>query len=238
MTKPILIGLQAPVVIHTQIVKALGSLESALYFQQLYYWSDKGKRLDGYIYKTKEEIEDETTLTRFQQDRIRKSLVSMGILDTKLIKANGAPTMHYRLNIDRMNVLIASVTTKNGLVRNLLMEKRVSYQSISKKLTNPLTENTNRDYCNVVKQPTQYRKRLQSKTSKEGEIVVSQEFHAKAQYVVAKLGTPDPMKSSVLKMCKQYPDLIDEAVSFASDATVTDKTKLFFKRMHSVKDMA
>ncbi len=122
------IQLEKPIAFFPQLSKILGGIEEAVYFQQLYYWKDRGCREDGYIYKTKKEIEEETTLTRYQQDRIRTKLKSMGILEEKLIKANGSPTIHYKLNIEA--------------VQNLLMEKQETYYSNSKKLTIPLTENT------------------------------------------------------------------------------------------------
>ncbi len=120
--------LEKPIAFYPQLSRALGGVEEAIYFQQLYYWADKGGREDGYIYKTKVEIEEETTLTRRQQDRIRVKFKKMGILEEKLIKAKGAPTLHYKLNI--------------GIVQNVLMEWYERYYSNSTKGTNPLTENT------------------------------------------------------------------------------------------------
>jgi hypothetical protein len=122
------LNLQKPIAFFPELAKALGGIEEAVYIQQLYYWSDKGKRDDGYIYKSKKEWEEETTLSRYQQDRIRKKMEEQGLIKTKLIKANGSPTIHYKL-IDEG-------------VQNLLMDKRETYFSNSKKLTKPLTEST------------------------------------------------------------------------------------------------
>lgn len=94
------------VMFYPEMAHRFGSIARAIYLQNLIYWSDKGHRKDGFIYKTKESIEKETTLTRYQQDSCRKYFEKKGILETKLLKANGAPTLHYRV--------------KNGIVRNLL----------------------------------------------------------------------------------------------------------------------
>ncbi len=94
------------VMFYPEMAHRFGSIARAIYLQNLIYWSDKGHRKDGFIYKTKESIEKETTLTRYQQDSCRKYFEKKGILETKLLKANGAPTLHYRV--------------KNGTVRNLL----------------------------------------------------------------------------------------------------------------------
>lgn len=86
-----------PIAFHPQIARELGNdIESALFYQQIYYWRDKGVRSDGFIYKTIKQIEDETILTRHQQDRVREKLIRLGWIEVKKIKVNGAPTLHYK----------------------------------------------------------------------------------------------------------------------------------------------
>ncbi len=128
MKQKLYLNLEKPVSLHPQLVKLFGDINQALFWQQIYYWSDKGQDPDGWIYKNKKELEEETTLSRHQQDRARKKLEERGYLETKIKKANGSPTLHYKVDI--------------GKVRNLLMEKRETYYSISEKLTIPYTENT------------------------------------------------------------------------------------------------
>lgn len=119
-----------PIAFYPELAKELGSIEAALYFQQLHYWSDKGGRTDGFIYKTKEEIEEETTLSRYQQDTCRKLLIERGFIETKLIKANGAPTLHYKC-LRGIEVLI-SKKLANGKVRNsLILDKQKTSDSIT-----------------------------------------------------------------------------------------------------------
>ena len=76
--------------------------EGAIYLQQLIYWCDKGTRKDGFIYKSKDEIYEETGITPRVQDRIRRVLVSLGCLETKTLRANGSPTLHYKLNLQEI----------------------------------------------------------------------------------------------------------------------------------------
>jgi hypothetical protein len=83
-----------------EMARRFESINRAIYLQNLIYWSDKGKRKDGYIYKKKEDIEKETMLTIYQQNQCRKYFEKKGILETKLIKANGAPTLHYKLKTE------------------------------------------------------------------------------------------------------------------------------------------
>jgi len=102
------IDLERPVAFYPQLARALGSIEAALFFQQCYYWKDKTKRKDGFFYKTIKEFEEETTINRYRQDKVRKHLIKIGAIETKLIKANGAPTTHYRINVEKVNELLKS----------------------------------------------------------------------------------------------------------------------------------
>lgn len=140
------IRLSNVIAFHPELVKIFGDVEKALYIQQLYFWSNKGKRKDGYIYKSKKEIEEETGLTRAQQDRCRRFFEKNKIIETKLIKANGSPTLHYRINetifqkyIDSYEVSISKNFT-NGKVKTLPMEKQESYQSITENTTENTTD--------------------------------------------------------------------------------------------------
>lgn len=81
-----------------EIIRFTGDLESGVFLAQLIYWTDKGSRKDGFIYKTLKEWQDEIFISEYSLRKIRKRLESMGILETKVKKANGNPTLHYRIN--------------------------------------------------------------------------------------------------------------------------------------------
>jgi len=78
-------------------VDLTGNIEAAIFLSQLLFWSDKGKRSDGFIYKSRQEWVAETGLTDYSLRKSRERLEELGILETKLHRANGAPTLHYRL---------------------------------------------------------------------------------------------------------------------------------------------
>lgn len=81
-----------------EIIRFTGDLESGVFLAQLIYWTDKGSRKDGFIYKTLKEWQDEIFISEYSLRKIRKNLEGMGILETKVKKANGNPTLHYRIN--------------------------------------------------------------------------------------------------------------------------------------------
>lgn len=91
-------GHQNVLTVNVTMIDFVGDLETALLLSQLIYWSDKGTRSDGFIYKTDKEWYDEIRITRHSLVKAKKKLGSMGILETKVMKANGNPTVHYRIN--------------------------------------------------------------------------------------------------------------------------------------------
>lgn len=81
---------------------------TALMLSQLVYWSDKSKQEDGYIYKSDVDWGNEIGVSRRQARRARKRLDELGLIETKIKKANGAPTVHYRLKKDELVKWIVS----------------------------------------------------------------------------------------------------------------------------------
>jgi hypothetical protein len=74
-----------------------GDIPTALLLSQLLYWTDRTKRQDGYIFKSYKDWKSELSLSERQVKRASNKLKKDGILETKLKKAYGAPTLHYRL---------------------------------------------------------------------------------------------------------------------------------------------
>lgn len=86
-----------------------GDLNTALVLNQLVFYADKTKRTDGFFYKSYGEWEAETGLTRRKIKGSIDKLINKELVATKLKKANGAPTLHYALDYDKM---LASIMTK------------------------------------------------------------------------------------------------------------------------------
>lgn len=138
------LNLENPVVIYPQLARALGGIKEALLFQQLYYWSDKGSREDGFIYKTKEEIEKETALSIKEQDRARANLIKLEVIETMLKKANGVPTLHYKVHPDKVNEILDLTKGENGILPKGRMESDQKVESITETTTETTTtSNTN-----------------------------------------------------------------------------------------------
>lgn len=74
-----------------------GDHVAALMFSQILYWTERTDDEDGWIYKSSKQWHDELAISTYQQKRAVKKLEVAGV-ETTLKKANGAPTVHYRIN--------------------------------------------------------------------------------------------------------------------------------------------
>ncbi|QDX06957.1 conserved phage C-terminal domain-containing protein [Staphylococcus saprophyticus] len=115
---------------------------SAALLNQMVYWSDRTNRKDGYFYKSYNEWYEELHLTEYQVRRATKKLKGLGFVDTALKKANGAPTLHYKVDTKEISEWILK-KLKNGNLRNLRMDNEETQESLTEITTEITTETTN-----------------------------------------------------------------------------------------------
>jgi hypothetical protein len=134
-----------------------GDIKAALFLNQCIYWSDKTKREDGFFYKTAEEWEEETGLSRTEQVGARKK--ASEFVDTKIKRANGAPTLHYRVDFEKLanSILMFSEIHKTSNSENPQNElqdlSNSELQETSKTLTEITQEITSGGAEKSAKQP-------------------------------------------------------------------------------------
>lgn len=88
---------------HPSLARAFGGVYEALLFQQLAYWSDKGDDPE-WIYKTRDELKEETTMNRYQQEQARATLRRLGVIEEE---RRGLPAkVYYRIVWDRVFALL------------------------------------------------------------------------------------------------------------------------------------
>lgn len=92
--------LRRPIAFHRAFAEIAKGATGGLFLSQLFYWSDKGDDPEGWIYKTQEQWTEETALTRSEQERARKILVGLGLLEEA---RRGIPArLYYRLDVDAL----------------------------------------------------------------------------------------------------------------------------------------
>jgi hypothetical protein len=84
-----------------------GSVNAALILSQLIYWSKRTTNPEGWVYKTAAQWEQETRLTKREQMRARGRLRECGLVEEKVKKANGSPTVHFRIVEERLRALVS-----------------------------------------------------------------------------------------------------------------------------------
>lgn len=100
-TQPLLEELlDRPIAFHRVFVKVTGSVNAAIMLSQAIYWSKRTKSKDGWFYKSRDEWEEETGLSRYEQEAARKLLVRAGVWDEEL---RGVPaTMNFHVDTARL----------------------------------------------------------------------------------------------------------------------------------------
>lgn len=144
---------------------------SAALLNQMIYWSDRTSRKDGYFYKSYNEWYEELHLTEYQVRRTTKKLKSFGFVDTALKKANGAPTLHYKVDTKEVSEWILK-KLKNGNLRNSRMDSEETQESLTEITTEITTENTNNNILSPssIVEPIPYKEivaYLNGKTNKK-----------------------------------------------------------------------
>jgi hypothetical protein len=140
-------------------VKYTGDLTTAVLLNQIIFYSDKSKRTDGFFYKTYKEWEEDVCLTERQVRHSINKLKDKGIIETKLKKANGSPTVHYKLLYDEF---VESILTfcQNPILQYVSIQP----DNMSESLTEITTETTTKKdiyirYAEFVKmKETEYNK--------------------------------------------------------------------------------
>ena len=67
-----------PIAFNPELARAFGSINEALFFQQITYWSDKGDNPE-WIYKSQVELKHETCLLAYQQKQARNYLKRLAV---------------------------------------------------------------------------------------------------------------------------------------------------------------
>jgi hypothetical protein len=98
-----------PVLFNPDLARALGSVSAGLFFSQLLYWWGKGRN-PRMIYKTVEEFERETVLTRHQQLSAQKKCVGKGVL--KVFRKGIPPKRHFQIDIEKTAILLDQMSEK------------------------------------------------------------------------------------------------------------------------------
>lgn len=127
-----------PIAFNRDFVGLGVGITGALFLSQSMYWHKRSTKKDNWFYKTQIEWEDETGLSRREQESARRKLKELGILEESLA---GVPArMYYRINIEVLSDLLCVQTS---MAESAILEStNAPYSDGGKRHT--ITENTQR----------------------------------------------------------------------------------------------
>jgi hypothetical protein len=104
--------LQRPIAFHRSFARIGGGVTAGLMLSQAWYWSQRTKNVEKWFYKTQEQWESETGLTRREQETARRNLKERGLIEEKLA---GVPArLHFRVNVETLfDALLKAADTEN-----------------------------------------------------------------------------------------------------------------------------
>lgn len=106
-------------------MRLTGSPDCALFLAQCVYWSKctTVEKRSGWFYKTRNEWQAETCLSRYKQEKARKRLKELGVLQERHERLNDGIRLWYRINLGLLNKLLntMNVSAKNDM--NVRSEK-------------------------------------------------------------------------------------------------------------------
>lgn len=133
-------GQQNVITIPAILIHYTGDRDTALFLSQVLYWDGKTQNPDGWFYKTYNEWEAEICMNEYEVRKAKNKLVEMGILETRLKKANGSPVVHYRLKKDRFSESILQFLKNPSCNFSRNQPENIS-ESITEITTETTTEN-------------------------------------------------------------------------------------------------
>lgn len=147
--------LDRPIAYQRAFVSIGCGITGAVMLSQAVYWAKRSAGKGGWFYKTQSEWEEETGLTRYEQEGARKKLKNLGVLDEV---RKGIPCkVHYRVNETTLTMLLSQYvenqqtsscknsSTSCGKVANSDAEHQQTNTETTQRLPETTTETTEKN---------------------------------------------------------------------------------------------
>lgn len=102
----VLLEIGRPIAYYPKLRPVTGSTNATIFFCQFMYWAGKGSDPDGWIYKTSDEITDETGLSYEEQKTARKHLKEKFLMEEKYHRIEHQ--MYFRPNLKQLDEVWAA----------------------------------------------------------------------------------------------------------------------------------
>jgi hypothetical protein len=139
-----------PVSYFARVGRAVGGVKPGMFLCQFLDGKRRGHDLDGWVYKSRSEIREETSMTRDEQETARRKLRALGILEEK--KAPHPHTfsqvLYFRVDLAKLHEVYEAFWTEQDEVEELSPCQHetdlLSVRNVTKEVRNvpPTTETT------------------------------------------------------------------------------------------------
>lgn len=218
-----------PIAFNPVLARRVGSIKAGLLLNQLLYWANKGKGFD--FYKTIEEIEEETALSRHEQDTAIKQLKDLKVIKTVL--RGSPPKRHFQIDLPEISNLICHKPS-NRFAGNqqflYIKEQENTTETTTENNEAVKTAHVDKSVDNISEE-VDYLKLIQEPSN------IQHSWQFEALEIIEKLNIPDKRRSALFKACKvENPAHIQAAYSFAVDHPIPGaRDKMFFWKLSTLK---
>jgi hypothetical protein len=101
-----------PIAYHPILARAVGSVTAGVLLAQLLYWTPRSLDPLKRVWKTQDEIFEETALTRSEQETARRILKTIGVVEEK--RAGVPARMYFRVDMDRLTEIVGDLPDDQG----------------------------------------------------------------------------------------------------------------------------
>ena len=132
------------IILNKNIMKKIGLYESILLGElcsEYVYWHKENKLQDGYFYSTRENIEEETTLSSHQQRKALKTLINLGFVE--VIAKDMPKKVYYKINEERIYKFLIEEDLEVTDVKNFNYKTLKNLTSSSEKIERQDVKNFN-----------------------------------------------------------------------------------------------
>jgi hypothetical protein len=131
-----------PIAFHRILAEVAGSVNGGVFLSQAMYWSNIKTAQDGWFYKTSQDWEVETFLSRREQETVRRQLVRIGVLEER--RAGIPAKLYFRINGDVLLKMLKDIadTRMSENAKQEATKSTFSHGGKGESITENTSENT------------------------------------------------------------------------------------------------
>lgn len=129
-----------PIAYHPILAHKCGGVTAGVFLSQILYWT--GISEDGWVYRTAEQLQEETGLSRREMGTARTDLGKIGVLTEKK-KGHSPPVLHYKVDFVKLDAILRTEQINLHKTSKSNFGKRTNHSAQNEQIVNKNKEITN-----------------------------------------------------------------------------------------------